>query len=376
MISKSILILGGYGNFGQRIVRLLAKDPTWHILIGGRRIAKAQKLTEQIKTESPDANINTYFIDWQSTQFLQQLKASQCQLLIHAAGSFHQQSYVVPKTAIELGIHYIDIADNRAFVCGIDELDEMAKNNQIAVISGAGALPGLSSCIIDSFIDKFEMLREIYYGISPGNQLERGLGNIASILGSTGKPFDRLEKGRWNTVYGWQDLHRHYYGDLIGKRWHANVDIPDLTLFPSRYPKIKSVVFHAGLEVAFLHWVLWQMSWLGRFHLVNQWHKMVKPISTMSRWFKSLCTNISGMHIQMTGSNHQYQPLELNWRLVAEHGHGLYVPAATAVIIAKKLQLGLIEAGARPCLGLFTLDEFDRSVRDYQIYHTLEEKVM
>lgn len=379
MQNPRILILGGYGNFGKRVAAMLAnrfadKD-TLEIVIAGRHLSMAQAEAERLRAASKSlAKIHAVELDWRAADFKQKLQDANPLILIHAAGPFQTQDYTVAKTCIELKIHYIDLSDGRDFVNNITTLDEMAKENGVVVLSGASSVPALSSVVIDSFSEKFSDLREIDFGIAPANKAERGSATIEAILGYTGKPFLRLEKGNWKKVYGWQNLHRHYYGDNIGLRLHGNLDIPDLDLLPKRYPSLKTVIFHAGLEVPLLHWFMWHMSWLVRAKLVRNWSRFIRPINAMAHWFDKLGSDCGGMYVHMSGSNHEYQPLDIYWTLVADKGHGPQIPVIPSIIMVSKIIDGLVPAGAQPCIGLFTLADFDVLSRDWDIYYTVQEK--
>ena len=53
---------------------------------------------------------------------------------------------------------------------------------------------------------------------------------------------------------------------------------------------------------------------------------------------------------------------------MAKRGHGPYVPILPAVILARKLAAGsLTRIGAMPCLGLFTLEEFEAEIGELDI---------
>ncbi len=368
-----VLILGGYGNFGKRVATLLANVHELKIFLAGRDLQKAQKEADSLQQRFPHVKVTPIQLDWRAADFRQKLQTVMPTILIHSAGPFQSQDYTVAKICIDLHIHYIDLSDGREFVTGITSLDALAKQQDVVVLSGASSVPGLSSVVIDSFADKFSELREIDFGIVPGNKAERGSATIEAILSYTGKPFMRLENGLWKKVYGWQNLHRHYYGDNIGLRWHANLDIPDLELLPSRYPHLKTVKFHAGLELPILHWAMWHMSWLTRANIIKNWAPFIKPINAMSHWFDRFGTDCGGMYIHISGSNHYYQPLDIHWTLVADKGHGPYLPVIPSVIMVQKILEGLVPAGAMPCLGQFTLADFDAEIKDWDIYYTIQE---
>lgn len=374
--TKRILILGGYGNFGRPLCETLAKNPAFTVIVAGRSLEKAQSLADEIKLNNPLANIEACQTDWGSPDFSYQLEGASPNIVVLAAGPFQDNDYTVPQTCIDLKIHYLDLADVRDYVTQIIELDAQAKLNEVIVISGASLVPGLSSAVIEKYSEKFGLLREIDFGVTQANQAEKGEGSIRAILRHAGKPFQRLERGEWREVYGWQNAHRHYYGDNLGLRWHANMDIPDLDLLPKRYPMLKTVVFHGGFELPFLHLLMWNMSWLSRAKLVDNWSEFSSSMTRFNKWFKRFGTNKSGMYVHMYGSNLAYQPFDVNWTLISEEGHGQYVPIIGALILIDKILLGQIEAGAMPCMALFTLEEFEITAanQNWNIYSTLEEK--
>ncbi len=369
----SVLVLGGYGNFGQKLSILLAQEPNLHVIVAGRNKQKAQALVDKIVKSNPSASISALALDWLDESFSTALKEANPQILIHTAGPFQGQDYKVANTCIALNIHYLDLSDGREFVTHIVELDERAKANNVAIISGASSVPGISSVVIEHYAKKFGIMREIDFGIAPANKIERGDALIQAILGYTGKPFLRLEKGKWVTVFGWQNVHRHYYGDNLGLRWHANCDIPDLVLLPKKYPMLSTVEFYAGLEVPLLHFGLWGMSWLTRAKVIKNWTYFYKSIAAMSRWFSRSGTDAGGMYIRLAGSSKRYQPLEINWILVAEKGHGPYMPIIPCLILVKKLLQGSVAPGARPCFEMFSLEEFEDVITQWSIYTTVEE---
>ncbi len=162
------------------------------------------------------------------------------------------------------GVHYIDIADGRSFVEGITSLDENAKKQNILVISGASSVPCLTAALVDHYKNEFETLESLDYGITTAQKTARGLATTAAILGYTGKPFQTIINDRQATIYGWQGLRVRKYSKQ-GWKLLSYCDVPDLVLFPKRYPELKTLRFYAGLEIAFVHFALWSCSWLVRF---------------------------------------------------------------------------------------------------------------
>jgi len=144
---KNVVVLGGYGNFGKRIVENLADIEDIKIFIAGRNFGKSSALVESIK-DSVSASLNPLVIDIFAEDFKEQLTTISPYLVIHTSGPFQGQDYRVPKACIECGAHYIDLADDRRFVCDIGELDQQAKDKGVLIVSGASSVPGVSQPLL------------------------------------------------------------------------------------------------------------------------------------------------------------------------------------------------------------------------------------
>ena len=375
MTVSRVLILGGYGNFGKRIAENLSVLENITILIAGRNEKKAQQLCQELGLqEGANAVLEAAAIDLDKSQLIDELKALSPDLVIHTGGPFQGQDYRVAEACIAIKSHYIDLADDRRFVCDISSLNERAHNNDVLVVAGASSVPGLSSTVIDSFIDQFSSLDEIDFAIAPGNQADRGEATVRGILSYIGHPFSVLSKGKWVDQYGWMSPRKLYFNDLIGRRWLANVDIPDLELFPKRYGPLNSVNFQAGLELPFLHLGMVFMALLTKIGVVKDWSVLTGQIFKASEIFKNFGTDIGGMQINLRGLDADQKPKKIKWVLSAENGVGPYIPILSSIILTKKLIAGALKTrGAKPCLGMYSLQEFDDEASPLGIYHQTED---
>ncbi len=368
-MKKCVLVLGGYGNFGKRICETLAKQSNVNLLIAGRSQEKAAQLCEKLKSGDAASDITPIVLDIFSENFPQQLNSLNPFLVIHTSGPFQGQDYRVPQACISTGAHYIDLADDRRYVSDITKLNEQAKAKNLLVVSGASSVPGLSSTVIDHFAQEFSRIDVIDIAIAPGNRAERGEATVKAILSYTGHKISVFENGEWINKFGWMSPRKIDFGELIGKRLLANVDVPDLELFPSRY-SAKTVHFQAGLELAFLHWGMVSMAWLAKTGIVKNWAPLVKPIVSTSNWFIGLGSDIGGMLISIKGEDKQQKPKEILWRLTAKNGVGPYIPTLSAIILAQQLIDGKsFTPGATPCLGLYSLSDFHEYAKNWGIYY-------
>ncbi len=359
-----VVVLGATGNFGHIIVENLVKSGV-SVLAVGRSEKKLASLQVEFAKLYSNADLQIFSCDvYQEFSILFQLFSPK--VLINTIGPFQDCDYQIPVRCIENKVHYIDIADARNYVCGINELNCAAQHSKIAVVVGASSVPVLSSAVLVHFSSMFARFDAVQYGISPGLKTERGLATTQSILSYIGKPFKVWKNKQWMTVYGWQNCHRVDYPG-VGKRWMGNCDIPDLTLFPE-YFQINNLSFSAGIDNVFLHVGLWLFSWLVRCGLIRNFDRWAKPMLKISKWFDRFGSDVGVMHVKMQGENFQGNTLKKSWYIIARKGHGLQIPCVPAIVLAKKILAKQLKfTGAAAAVGLISLEEYLEALHEFEI---------
>jgi hypothetical protein len=334
------------------------------VIIAGRHEDKARALSDELNGRYPDAAIEAAAID-ADRNLLAHLRTLEPAVVVNTCGPFQLKDYDVAEACIAAGAHSIDLADGRAFVNGVKALDGRAKAAGVWVISGASTVPGLSSAVVEHCVRELTVIESLRYGISPGQKAERGLATAQGILTYVGKrlaPAPGHEKLR----YGWQDLYRQTY-PVLGGRFMANCDVPDLDLLPARYP-VRKIQFSAGIEVGFLHFGLWALGWLVRLRAPLDLPRHAPLLLRASHWFDQFGTADGGMHMIVRGRDANGNPRERRWFIIALNGDGPQIPCAPAIVLARELAAGNMPgAGAVPCVGLVTLEECLAELKPYAI---------
>ncbi|HZX70998.1 MAG TPA: saccharopine dehydrogenase NADP-binding domain-containing protein [Rhodanobacter sp.] len=362
------MLIGAGGVFGSRIAAQLTGDPRFHLTLAGRRLASLAALRENLG----DPRVQLAALDVAAAALADALASLRPQLVIHAAGPFQRQSYRVAEACLACGSDYVDLADGRDFVGGIGRLDSQAKAAGRLLVSGASTVPAFSSAVVDALLPRFGVLERIEHAISPGNRTPRGDATVAAILGYCGCPVRLWRDGRWQHGHGW--MLSRYQRFPFGRRWVGLCEVPDLELFPARYPSVRSVLFRAGLELKRLHFGTLAAAWLVRLGLIRDLARHAARLRRLSEWFLDAGSDVGGMVVELTGRDVQGQPLCLRWSLSAAAGDGPQIPATPAVVLARKLADGELSVrGAMPsCMGLFTLDEALAALDGFAIETGLE----
>lgn len=359
----TILVLGGYGFFGSRISQELATHQEIRLLIGGRNITRARALATALGL-NPDQGI---YIDAHAFNLAQHLENLSVNTVIHTAGPFQGQDYSVARAAISAGSNYIDLADGRDFVAGIENLNLDARERGVFVTSGASSVPALSAAVVDRYLQNFSHLESIQHGIGSGAR-SPGLATIRGIFGYCGKTFLRLEAGSWKNAYGWLDLIRYKFPAPVGTRLLGGCDVPDLILFPRRYTSVRTVRFHAGFASPTGHLFVWMAAQMVRFGLIRTLAPLASPLHAISKIIEPLVSDKGAMFVSLQGIGLDGNSLNLDWHLVASQNHGPYVPCGASISLAKKLAQGeKLPFGAMPCMGLLTVEDYLSALQGYNI---------
>ena len=371
----SVLVLGGYGVFGGHVARMLARDGDFRLLIAGRSAQKAAAFAEELRAGGGDvAGIGVDIANGVRPV----LAKTGARLVIHAAGPFQGQNHDVADACIAAGADYIDLADGRAFVDGFGALDERARRAGTLAITGASSVPGLSSAVADHLARDLAEVHRIAIAITPGNRAPRGRAVVAAVLGLAGQKIPSWNEGRSSAVRAWGGLRRHTLrlpdGTTVGPRWFADWDVPDNVLFPARYRVRDAVQFSAGLELGIMHLGLWALSWAVRSGVAGSLAPLTPVVHAAADMLKPFGTDRGGMFVEMSGVDRGGRERRRRWTLIAESGDGPRIPAVPAVILARKrLRDRLDRVGAMPCLGLFSLGEFEDAVSGLDIRCGMED---
>ncbi|PWK28759.1 saccharopine dehydrogenase family protein [Pseudomonas sp. OV226] len=361
--SHVILVLGGYGFFGERICGVLARNERVHLIIGGRDGVRARKAVRALGLPSTQG----VAIDASDPALAERLAGLGVRTVIHTAGPFQGQDYAVARAAITAGANYIDLADGRDFVAGIALLDAEARVAGVFVTSGASSLPALSSAVVDRYASRFGKLQSVRHGIASGARAP-GIATMRGVFSYCGKPFNRLENGHWGPTHGWQDMICHRFPSPVGRRLLGSCDVPDLILFPARYPDVQTVTFQAGFASPAGHLFVWAASHLVRFHLMHSLLPLVAPLHRISRWLESFVSDKGAMFVSMAGTDTKGQPLDLHWYLIATRNHGPHIPCGASIALARKLANGeQLPSGAMPCMGLLSVDEYLNALDGFDV---------
>jgi saccharopine dehydrogenase-like NADP-dependent oxidoreductase len=342
-----VLVLGGYGNFGARICRALAGDENIELVVAGRDAERAAQFAAGIGAASTA-------IDVAATGFANELAAIGAGVVIHTAGPFQGQDYAVARACAQAGANYIDLADGRRFVCDFaTKLDEAFRESGRTAITGASTVPALSSAVVDAARERTGDVETVELCIAPAQRAPRGVATLAGVLSYCGAPIQVWRDGRWQEMRGWADPAPEQFARLRTRKG-ALCDIPDLELFPQRYPGVRNVMFRAALEVGVTQSAFAWIAALRRRGWIERPEALAGLLHASGKLVDWLGTPDGGMVVRVRGSD-----AGVSWHITAPNHHGPEIPCMAAILLARRMARGqALPHGAMPCMGLLRLDDF------------------
>jgi hypothetical protein len=357
-----VVVIGGTGNFGARICRRLASEAGMQVIATGRHPGRVEGCDVPVES-----------LDTEAAGFAYVLARLQPDVVIHCAGPFQGQDYRVAAAALASRAHYIDLADGRDFVVRFANANHaLAVRADRLAVTGASTLPALSSAVIDHLARSFAQLDEIEITIAPGQRAPRGIATMAAVLSYAGRPLQWWKEGRWQVVYGWQELRAVKFP--FGLRRAAVCDVPDLALLPERYEGVRTVEFRAALEVPIQQHALWCLAGVRRLGIPVPAERWAPALNRAVGWFDRFGTDCGGMSVRVRGQDRSGRQRNVTWHVVARSNHGPEIPCMAAALLARKLITGTdLPRGAQPCMGLLTLEEFESEFARWHIRTMIDE---
>ncbi len=362
-----VLVVGGYGVFGGRLVRLLKHEARLTLIVAGRSHAKAAAFAQTVSGAA--ATLVAVEFD-RAADLDRQLSALQPDLVVDAAGPFQtygsddgNDGYALVAAALRHSIPYIDIADGTDFVLGIARFDAEARAKGLFALSGVSSFPALTGAAMRRLAEGLAHVDTITTGIAPSPRAGVGLNVIRAIASYAGQPVQLTRAGRLVLAFGLTESRRLTIGPPGLLPLHSIhfslVDVPDLQLLPAAWPGLRSIWTGAGTVPESLHRLLNGLAWAVRWRLLP-------ALTPLAPLFHRVLNRLNwgehrgGLVVAISGTAADGQPVDRSWHLIAEGDDGPMIPAmGVAALIAKMLAGEQPAAGARTGLDVLQLADFE-----------------
>jgi len=358
-----VLVVGGYGVFGGRIVALLEDEPRLTLIVAGRSLPRAE---EFVRARRPRARLEPAAFDRNANAAVQ-LAALAPAVVVDASGPFQGYGdgrYGLVEACIAARAHYLDLADGSDFVAGIGVLDAQARAAGVFCLAGASSFPVLTAAVVRRLAKGLQRVDTIRAGIAPLPFGAVGENVIRAIASYAGQRVPLRRSGVASHGVAFAEQMRFTIappGRLpVYNRLFSLVDVPDLRVLAELWPEVDSVWMGAAPVPEILHRALIACAHLVRLRLVRS----LSPLAPLMHY----ATNVvrwgeqrGGMFVAVRGRDAAGGTVARSWHLTAEGDDGPMIPAMAVEAVVRALLDGRVPPpGARAAIREVELADYER----------------
>lgn len=346
-----VLVVGGYGIFGGRLVDLLLDEPRLQLVVAGRSLEKAAAFC----SDRPQARALLVPARFdRGADVESQLSALAPNVVVDASGpwqAYGDDRYRLIEACISARMHYLDLADSSEFVAGVPAFDAAAQAAGVSVLSGVSSFPVLTAAIVRQLSADMARIVSIRGGIAPSPFAGVGENVIRAIAAYAGQAITLRRGGRDARGFPFTETQRYTIATPgrvpLKNTLFSLVDVPDLRQLAELWPEVEEVWMGAGPVPEPLHRALIALSWLVRWRLlpsVSPLAPLMHFVMTHVRWGE----HRGGMFVEVAGVDAGGQAVQRSFHLLAEGNDGPLIPSmAIEAIVRRSLESAMPASGAR-----------------------------
>lgn len=367
-----ILIVGGYGIFGGRLVDLLVDEPRLQLVVAGRSLDKARAFCSA--RPHARARLLPALFD-RDADVESQLSALAPDVVVDASGpwqAYGEGGYRLIEACISARMHYLDLADSSDFVAGVAAFDAAARAAGVSVLSGVSSFPVLTAAIVRQLSVDMARIVSIRGGIAPSPFAVVGENVIRAIAAYAGQAITLRRGARDACGFPFTETLRYTIAPPgrvpLNSTLFSLVDVPDLRQLSALWPEVEEVWMGAGPVPESLHRALIGLSWLVRWRLlpsVSPLARLMHFVMKHARWGE----HRGGMFVEVAGVDAGGQAIKRSFHLLAEGNDGPMIPSmAIEAIVRRALESGAPAPGARAATRELELASYEAAFANRTIH--------
>ncbi|ASC70540.1 Lysine 6-dehydrogenase [Halomicronema hongdechloris C2206] len=284
-MSQQVLILGGCGRIGGAVAKDLQQYADATITITGRRPVTP-------RTKMPWRVLS---LDLDDHQQLRETIA-QHDLVIHCAGPFSYRDDRVLLACIDQGVHYLDVADNPAYVRQALSHGQAATAAGVTAIVSTGVFPGISNVMVRQGVESLDQAETAQLSYIVAGSGGAGVTVMRTTFLELLHPIRAWIDGRWQSVAPYSQRQRLVFPVPYGPchvYWFNTIEAMTL---PESFP-LRTVITKFGSQPDIYNHLTWLTARLPKIWLRRP--GMVEFLAQTSYRMTEWSDRLSGIGIAM-----------------------------------------------------------------------------
>jgi hypothetical protein len=258
--SKTILILGGYGNTGRPLARLLLQESDAQLVLAGRNLEKAKALTAELNLAFEGNRVSAVCVDASEPDSLRHAFAGIDFVVV--ASSTTQYTSQIAAAALEAKVGYLDIQYSTPKIALLKSMTANIEQAGCCFITDGGFHPGLPAFMVRYVAQDYDHLEIARVG-SVIKENWKSLGIEDSTVYELIELINDYEMlifkgGHWKKVsmFSMSDFISMDFGGVFKKQFCAPMMLEEMRTLPDIYPSLKETGFYVGSFNWFVDWVI------------------------------------------------------------------------------------------------------------------------
>ncbi|WP_017300571.1 saccharopine dehydrogenase family protein [Nodosilinea nodulosa] len=287
-MTQHVLLLGGLGRIGSSVAQDLLAHTDATLTLAGRRSADEVNLTHPRQ--------RYLALDVADGDGLRRAIAP-CDLVIHTAGPFSYRDSQVLQTCLDLGVNYLDVADNPPYVERALALSQQAAAAGVTAIVSTGVFPGISNSMARQGVEALEQPEAIHISYVVAGSGGAGITVLRTTFLELQHPITAWVEGHWQAIAPYSQRQRVTfpapYGDCA-VYWFNTVEAMTL---PRSFPVQTVITKFGSLPDIYNH-----LTWLMAHAVPKGWLRQPKTIESLAQIsyrMTQVSDRVSGIGIAM-----------------------------------------------------------------------------
>lgn len=267
MEGKKILILGGYGNTGRALARLLLKESNVRLVVAGRHLDKAEKFCDELAHAFGGGRVACLALDACDLDAMR--KAFTGVDCVVMASSTTQFAHLVAQAALEAGCDYMDVQYSPRKIAFLKAIRTSIEASGCCIITDGGFHPGLPAFLVRYAAQSFDQLETARVG----SVIKEDWKNLEVVDSTVYELMDMMndfdmsvyKAGKWKkaSLISTADYLRMEFGEEFGWQMCAPMMLEEMRSLPKLYPTLTDTGFYVGSFNWLTDWVILPIAMLA-----------------------------------------------------------------------------------------------------------------
>ncbi len=356
-----VLILGGTGRIGSSIAQDLLTHTDVAVVLTGRHPQRGHRATQVLGERSQFLPLDL------AEQNKLRAAIAAADVVIHAAGPFHQRDPEVLQICIEQGTHYLDVSDYRGFTQQTLQLTEAAKAAGITAIVNTGVFPGVSNSMVRQGVEALGQADSVQLSYVVAGSGGAGVTVMRTTFLGLQHPFKAWLDGQWQSVKPYTAREKLTFPAPYSDAHVYWYDMPEAMTLVDSYP-LQTVKTKFGVVPDFYNHATW-LTAHGLPNRVLQHPSTVEFLAQVSYWMTGVSDRFTGTGVAIRCDVHGQKAGEsIHYCSSFVHDSAAIAAGIGAGYIAELLLSGQInQPGVYPVEQIVTTPQFLKAVSNRQL---------